>query len=314
MQQATICDTACMKKIDYPGTGNFSSFVYDGLGNRVSIVETRNNSVTSTQQFVSSDYQICEERDGSGALTKQFFTRGQTTGGTSNHYFYGRAHRRDVCSVTDAGGNDISEISYDAWGRPTAISGTFVPDFGYAGMYLHQSSGLNLTTYRAYSPVLARWLSRDPSGEASGLNLFTYTLNNPISGIDPLGLDIRVTYGQQDPVGGGGDLHTQICVNTRDDCCKITGWKCFSWEATAWTGGWGGRWYEDKKNTNNPIFEHKYKILNCGQDRFYLQFLQSLTQDPNNYNPQGPYDFFFNSHVMPSLMFNNLTTPIGNPQ
>lgn len=36
--------------------------------------------------------------------------------------------------------------------------------------------------------ITARWMSRDPIGEAAGSNLYSYVLNNPISLTDPLGL------------------------------------------------------------------------------------------------------------------------------
>jgi len=36
--------------------------------------------------------------------------------------------------------------------------------------------------------VFARWISRDPLGEQGGINLYGYVGNNPISGIDLLGL------------------------------------------------------------------------------------------------------------------------------
>src|SRR5882762_1909303 len=54
-----------MIKITYPGSNNFSSFVYDGLSRNASIVETTAGSVTSTKQFVWSGVDRKEERDGS---------------------------------------------------------------------------------------------------------------------------------------------------------------------------------------------------------------------------------------------------------
>ncbi|HXG28679.1 MAG TPA: RHS repeat-associated core domain-containing protein, partial [Nevskiales bacterium] len=61
-------------------------------------------------------------------------------------------------------------------------------DFGYTGHFTHHSSGLALAPYRAYDPDLARWLSRDPIGEAGGINLYAYVMGNPVSAVDSLGL------------------------------------------------------------------------------------------------------------------------------
>ena len=41
---------------------------------------------------------------------------------------------------------------------------------------------------RTYDPAHARWLNRDPIGEAGGVNLYGYVGGNPASLIDPLGL------------------------------------------------------------------------------------------------------------------------------
>jgi RHS repeat-associated protein len=61
-------------------------------------------------------------------------------------------------------------------------------DFQHAGYYAHQPSGLNLTMYRAYDPNTARWLSRDPRGEAEGISLYQFVQNDSINQIDPTGL------------------------------------------------------------------------------------------------------------------------------
>jgi RHS repeat-associated protein len=63
---------------------------------------------------------------------------------------------------------------------------------GYTGHYYHFPSNLNLALYRSYSPLLGRWLSRDPIAENGGINLYGYVANSPINAIDPLGLQTTV--------------------------------------------------------------------------------------------------------------------------
>jgi len=75
-------------------------------------------------------------------------------------------------------------------------------DMLYTGHYYDLSSGLYLTMYRAYSPNLARWLSRDPIGEAGGINLYGYVSNNPINWVDPDGLHMGVAGG----ISGNGGI------------------------------------------------------------------------------------------------------------
>lgn len=106
-------------------------------------------------------------------------------------YYYTRDHLGSVREMTDSSGNIQARYDYDPYGRATAIINTIPSDFQYAGYYEHAPSGLNLTQYRAYDPITARWLSRDPLPDAErsqGPNLYGYVGNDPVAFRDPLGL------------------------------------------------------------------------------------------------------------------------------
>ncbi len=148
---------------------------------------------SSTKTFVWSGNTIAEERDSTGAVvTKRYFDEGeQRVGGTDAvNYYYTRDHLGSVREVTDATGYLITQLDYDAWGNSVVLAGQMQVDFGYTGHYFHQPSGLNLAMYRAYSPTLGRWLSRDPLENpemSQGANLYWYVRNNPTIWVDRLG-------------------------------------------------------------------------------------------------------------------------------
>ena len=89
--------------------------------------------------------------------------------------------------MVDAQGEVIGHQDYSAYGSAVAQSG-LMPSVGYAGMWQHHDSGINLTWYRGYQPAAGRWLSRDPIEEEGGLNVFSYVLGNPMKWKDPVGL------------------------------------------------------------------------------------------------------------------------------
>ena len=172
-------------EIDYPGSGNNSQFTYDAGGRLVKIVESTGGSTTSTRQFVCCGLNKCEELDGIGALTKEFFSYGQID--SSTEYFYVRDALGSVELMTDNTSTIQCQSSYDPFGRRTEILQSVPSDFGYAGYFVHNRSGFSLTLARVYSPSLGRFLQRDPMAEIAGTNLFAYVGNTPSTKVDPTG-------------------------------------------------------------------------------------------------------------------------------
>ena len=191
---------AANRLMSVTGPTNQSLFTYDGLGRRVQIIEKTNGVAYATNTFVWCGQELCEQRDLTGTnVTKRFFGGGEQMSGTN--YFFTRDHLGSVREMTDGTGAIKVRYDYDPYGRQTKISGTMDADFGYAGMYYHAVSGLNLTLYRAYDSDLGRWPNHDPIQELGGLNLYGYVANNPINYYDPLGLALT---GQPYAMFGGG--------------------------------------------------------------------------------------------------------------
>jgi RHS repeat-associated protein len=132
---------------------------------------------------------MCEARNAAGTLTNQYFQYGQTISGSN--YFYDKDQLGSVRALTDSSGNLQAEYRYDPYGRMCQIQGSLASDIQYAGYYYHARSGLNLARTRAFSANFGRWISRDPINEQGGLNLYGYVGNNPLSFIDPTGLDCK---------------------------------------------------------------------------------------------------------------------------
>jgi len=73
------------------------------------------------------------------------------------------------------------------WAAKTELVAKY-KKFRYSGKE-RDATGLYYYGYRYYAPWLQRWISADPGGVNDGLNMFLFVRANPISRIDPNGMD-----------------------------------------------------------------------------------------------------------------------------
>ncbi len=168
--------------------GKQSVFGYDGLGRRLLIKDTASAShIPVERRYVWCGQQPCQERDGRNRRLTLYFDEGELQG--SNKVLYLRDQLGSVRQLQDITSSGEGSYDYGPYGEPQASSGTVTSRYRYAGMFHHPATGFYLTWYRPYQPQTGRWLSRDPIGVAGGINLYAYVEGNPISKIDPLGLE-----------------------------------------------------------------------------------------------------------------------------
>jgi RHS repeat-associated protein len=115
---------------------------------------------------------------------------------TSGSVYYHHDGLGNTIAITNGNADVLERYSYDVFGLVNVVdasTGNSIPQSGhgvrhfYTGHDFQAELGLYLTHYRAYEPVLGRWLSADPIGEAGGINLYGYVANNPVNMIDPDG-------------------------------------------------------------------------------------------------------------------------------
>lgn len=70
--------------------------------------------------------------------------------------------------------------------------GAFSYNLRLPGQFYDSETGLNYNYFRDYDPGIGRYVESDPIGLRGGVNTYSYVLANPLSYLDPLGLEVFV--------------------------------------------------------------------------------------------------------------------------
>ncbi len=194
-------------------TAGTATYLHNGLGQRV---EKNNGSVTL---FVYDEIgSLIGEYDASGNPVQEHIWFGgapvAVISGAAVRYVH-TDHLGTPRAITDSG-SVIWRWESDPFGStlaqedPDGDLTTFTYNQRFPGQYYDAESGLHYNYFRTYDPSTGRYLESDPIGLEGGLNTYGYVGGNPLSYIDPLGLDIVTTSVSPNP---NTTLATPVCIN-----------------------------------------------------------------------------------------------------
>ena len=103
----------------------------------------------------------------------------------------------NITAITNSTGAVVERFQYDAYGKRTVLSATFVAasdtfafNHGFAGEKADTVTGRVNFRNREYNVDLMRWTTMDPIGFAAGdMNWNQYVGAGPTGAVDPSGLD-----------------------------------------------------------------------------------------------------------------------------
>jgi RHS repeat-associated protein len=212
-----------LTSVTLPGTGGTVSFKYDPFGRRI-----YKSSSASTSIYTYDGVNLIEETNASGAVVARYSqTRkideplAMLRGGATS--FYHADGLGSITSLSNAAGSLAQTYTFDSFGKQTASSGSLTNSFQYTGREFDSETNLYFLRNRYYDPNSGRFVSEDPIQFWGGANFYSYTRDNPVTYLDPFGLQEKKKK-EKDPDGSGDwipGVHLVKCVIWAFYCGKV---------------------------------------------------------------------------------------------
>jgi RHS repeat-associated protein len=190
--------------------GLTANYKYDGLGRRIQ----RTTSTGANERYIYDGADVLIDLNADWSVAATYFNGPgidnhlrQTSATTGVSYFL-TDHLGSTAGLTDGSGNLVETETYDSFGNGGGSTRT---RYGYTGRERDPDAGLLYYRARFYDPKVGRFISEDPTGLAAGINQYGYAAANPLSFVDPQGLDIVVI--ENGPTRGNPAGHTAIAIS-----------------------------------------------------------------------------------------------------
>lgn len=181
--------------------GLTTSYRFDGFGQRVAKI----SSSVSNHYVYNENGLLIGEYDNNGQSIQETVYLGSMpiavvkgpSSKTSDRLHYVYTDQLETPRVVNRASDsqivwrwdEADPFGFTAPNQNPSKLGVFIYNQRFPGQFFDKETNNHYNYYRDYDPILGRYLQSDPIGLAGGVNSYAYVGANPLSRIDPLGLD-----------------------------------------------------------------------------------------------------------------------------